>query len=135
MLEKLEKVGISREHLEAQWMEQVQEQTKPAKCQSALLIDRKIFDILVLMKSLKSYEEEKHLYQKMLENGVYSDGLVMVDLSSLLENAQKNIKLTKKAIANKRGKLSVYGCLNLTKLVGNEFLKRRMNALALKQRL
>ena len=135
VLEELEKVGISREHLEAQWMEQVQEQTKPAKRQSAKLADREIFDILALMKSLEGYEEEKHSYQKALENGVYPDGLVMVDLSSLLEDTQKNIKRTKKAIANKRGKLSVDGRLNLTKLVGNEFLKGRMNALALKQRL
>ena len=135
VLEELEKVGISREHLEAQWMEQVQKQTKPAKRQSAKLADREIFDILALMKSLEGYEEEKHSYQKALENGVYPDGLVMVDLSSLLEDTQKNIKRTKKAIANKRGKLSVDGRLNLTKLVGNEFLKGRMNALALKQRL
>jgi len=135
VLEELAKLGIDRDHLEAQWMEQVQEQTKPLKRQSAKLADREIFDVLTLIKSLESYEEDRHSYQKALEEGVYPDGLAMVDISSLLDDAQKNIKRTKKAIANKKGKLSVDGRLNLEKLVGNKFLKGRMNALALKQRL
>jgi len=116
-------------------MEQVQEQTKPIKHQSAKLADREIFNILTLIKSLEGYEEKRLSYQKALDEGVYPDGLAIVDISSLLDDAQKNIKQTKKAIANKRGKLSVDGHLNLEKLVGNKFLKNRMNALALKQRL
>ena len=135
MLDGLSDVGITKEHLEGQWVEQVQEQTKPLKCQSLKLADNKIFEVLTLMKSLEIYEEEKNEYQKALLDGVYSDGLTYVDLSTLVDDVQKNIKCTKKAVANKRGNLSVDGQLNLAKLVGNEFLRKRMNALALKQRI
>jgi len=116
-------------------MEQVQEQTKPLKRQSAKLADKKIFDVLALMESLKRYEEEKESYDQALQTGDYPDGLSAVELLALLEEVQKNIKKGKKAVANKKGKLSVDGRLNLSKLIGNEFLKSRMNALALKQRL
>ena len=135
VLKDLEDVGFDRQYLEAQWMEQVQEQTKPLKRQSAKLADKEIFDVLALMESLKRYEEEKESYDQALQTGDYPDGLSAVELSTLLEEVQKNIKKGKKAVANKKGKLSVDGRLNLSKLIGNEFLKSRMNALALKQRL
>jgi len=135
VLKDLEDVGFDRQYLEAQWMEQVQEQTKPLKRQSAKLADKEIFDVLALMESLKRYEEEKESYDQALQTGDYPDGLSAVELSALLEEVQKNIKKGKKAVANKKGKLSVDGRLNLSKLIGNEFLKSRMNALALKQRL
>ena len=135
VLKDLEDVGFDRQYLETQWMEQVQEQTKPLKRQSAKLADKEIFDVLALMESLKRYEEEKESYDQALQTGDYPDGLSAVELSALLEEMQKNIKKGKKAVTNKKGKLSVDGRLNLSKLIGNEFLKSRMNALALKQRL
>jgi len=134
-LKELEDVGFDRQYLETQWMEQVQEQTKPMKRQSAKLADKVVFEVVALMKSLEGYEEEKQLYHQALQTGDYPDGLSSVELSALLKEAQRNIKKGKKAIANKKGKLSVDGRLNLQKLIGNEFLKNRMNALALKQRL
>ena len=135
MLDGLLDMGITREHLESQWIEQVQEQTKPLKRQSSKLADKEIFEVLTLMKSLETYEEEKLGYQKALVDGVYPEGLTFVDLSALVDDVQKNITRAKKAVANKKGKLSIDGWLNLTKLIGNEFLKKRMNALALKQRI
>ena len=135
VLDGLLDVGITQEHLESQWIEQIQEQTKPLKRQSSKLADKEIFDVLTLMKSLETYEEERNAYQKALMDSVYPDGLTSVDLSALVDDVQKNIKRAKKAVANKKGKLSVDGRLNLAKLVGNEFLKKRMNALVLKQRI
>jgi len=135
VLDGLLDVGITREYLKSQWIEQIQEQTKPLKRQSSKLADKEIFDVLTLMKSLEIYEEEKNGYQKALMDGVYPDGLTSVDLATLVEDVQKNIIRAKKAVANKKGKLSVDGRLNLAKLVGNEFLRKRMNALALKQRI
>ena len=68
-------------------------------------------------------------------DGVYPDGLTSVDLIALVEDVQKNITRAKKAVANKKGKLSVDRQLNLAKLIGDKFLKNRVNALALKQRI
>jgi len=135
VLDELLDMGITREYLESQWVEQIQEQTKPLKRQSSKLADKEILDVLTLMKSVETYEEEKTGYQKALVDGVYPDDLTSVDLAGLIDDAQKNVTRAKKAVANKKSKLSVDGRLNLTKLIGNEFLKKRMNALALKQRI
>ena len=59
VLDELLDIGITREHLESQWIEQIHEQTKPLKRQSSKLADKKIFDVLTLIKSLETYEEEK----------------------------------------------------------------------------
>lgn len=56
-------------------------------------------------------------------------------MQSTLEELEDKVKKNKKAIATRKAKLSVDGRLNLTNLLDNEFLKLRMKALALKQRI
>ncbi|KDR65968.1 hypothetical protein GALMADRAFT_148248 [Galerina marginata CBS 339.88] len=87
------------------------------------------------MKTTENNENELGDYEAMLESGDYEEGLDALTLQSFIEDLQDKIKKSKKTIGNKKAKLSVDGRLNLTKLMGNEFLKIRMNALALKQRI
>ena len=71
----------------------------------------------------------------MLENDDYKNGFSASDIQSALEKHQAKIVKCKKLIVSRKAKLSVDGRLNLTKLLDNEFLKLRMKALALKQRI
>ena len=127
--------GITESHLREQWRLQVVEQTKPLKKQSKDLANKEIQDILILTKTLDMHKEEVAEYQTLLEAETDIPSGQSWNIGELLEEAVDQVRRTQRAILTKRSKLHVDGRLNLEKLLGNEFLRSRMNALALKQRI
>ena len=111
------------------------EQTKPLKRQSPQLANKEIYDILVLLENINRYKGQIELYQNMLETGDYEEDLTSIEVQSLILDLEKQQTNARKSVANKKKNLSVDGRLNLQRLVDNEFLKKRMNALAVKQRI
>ena len=137
-LEKLDELaadGVSVAYLYAQWDDQVLEQTKPLKKQSKHLANIEIEGILALYKNIETYQENISKYETMLETGEFESGATATDIQVMLMEAEAKVKKQKTIIASRKAKLSVDGRLNLEKLLNNEFLKLRMNALALKQRI
>jgi hypothetical protein len=127
--------GYTEDMLREQWKLQVIEQTKPLKQQSKGLADQQIREILALMKNCDEYKDHIEELETMILGGTYSEGSSLDDIQEDLEESKTKLAKLRTSITNKRSKLSVDGRLNLTKLIGNTFLKQRMNALALKQRL
>jgi len=121
--------------LRKEWKLQVAEQTKPLKKQSKGLADQQIREILALGKTCDEYKEQIDELETMILGGNYLEGTNFDEVQEDLEEYQTKLAKLRTSIANKRSKLSVDGRLNLTKLMGNVFLKERMNALALKQRI
>jgi len=134
-LDELAAEGVSIAHLRAQWDDQVMEQTKPLKKQSKHLANIEIEGILALYKNIETYQEDISKYEIMLETGELESGTTATEIQVMLTEAQGKVKKQKNIIANRKAKLSVDGRLNLENLLNNEFLKLRMNALALKQRI
>ncbi|KDR80500.1 hypothetical protein GALMADRAFT_62166 [Galerina marginata CBS 339.88] len=135
ILQVLYNQGYTEEFLREQWDDQVAEQTKPLKRQSKNLANKEIEEILALTKSVENDKKELNKLDNMLVEGEYQDGLDPTSAAESIEELNSRMKKNKNAIAYKRGKLSVDGRMNLGKLMGNEFLKVRMNALAVKQRI
>ena len=134
-LDELVADGVSIAHLRAQWDDQVVEQTKPLKKKSKHLANIEIEGILALYKNIETYQEDISKYEIMLETGELESGTTAIEIQVMLTEVQGKVKKQKNIIANRKAKLSVDGRLNLEKLLNNEFLKLRMNALALKQRI
>ena len=135
ILESLYAENISSDFLRAQWLQQVNEQTKPLKKQSKDLANKEVVAILGLTKTLEEHKQDVSELQTMLESGDYANGFSANEIQILLEEAQQQAKGIQNSILSKRSKLSIDGRLNLTKLMDNVFFKNRMNALALKQRI
>jgi hypothetical protein len=127
--------GYTEAELREQWKLQVAEQTKPLKQQSKGLADHQIKEILALEKNYDDYKAQINDLEAMILAGDYSNGTSFDEVQENLEEYQAKLTQLKISIANKKNQLSVDGRLNLSKLMGNVFLKQRMNALALKQRL
>ncbi len=125
--------GLTSEFLKTQWLQQINEQTKPLKKQSKNLANKEIETILCLLKTPEEHKQEANDLQAMLETGDYKDGITADEIQMLLEEAHQHAKQVQKSVSSKKSKLSVDGRLNLTKLIGNVFLKNCMNALALKE--
>ncbi|KDR65486.1 hypothetical protein GALMADRAFT_148660 [Galerina marginata CBS 339.88] len=128
-------LGYTENLLRDEWKAQIVEQTKPLTKQSKHLANKEIEDVLALVKNKENNEKELEEYESILDSGEYEDGQDASTVQSYIEDLQNKIKKTRKTIENKRAKLSVDSRLNLSRLIGNEFLKMRMNALALKQRI
>jgi hypothetical protein len=127
--------GYTEHQLREQWKLQVAEQTKPLKKQSKGIADQQIKEILALGKSCDDYKAQIDEIEAMILAGDYSDGTSFDEVQENLEEYKAKLAKLKISIANRKSQLSVDGRLNLSKLMGNVFLKQRMNALALKQRL
>ena len=134
-LQDLQAKGYSRDYLQCEWEKQVTEQTKPLKRQSKNIANKAIEEILVLTRTVSNYKKELANLNQMLTSGDYEDGLSAEDIGSQIDDLEKRIKTNTQSIISKKTKLSVDGRLNLNRLMGNEFLRKRMNALALKQRI
>lgn len=118
-----------------EWMQQVSEQTKPLKQQSSGLADQQIREILALKNNCDEYKAHIDELEAMILGGNYSEGTSLDKVQENLVEYQTKLAKLQRSIVNKRSQLSVDGRENLTQLLGNDFLKKRMNALALKQRL
>jgi hypothetical protein len=127
--------GYTEALLREEWKLQVAEQTKPLKKQSKGLADQQIREILALGKTCDEYKERIDELETMILGGNYSEGINFDEVQEDLQEYQAKLAKLRTSIATKRSKLSVDGRLNLTKLMGNVFLRERMNALALKQRI
>jgi len=127
--------GMTPDFLRGQWLQQIAEQTKPLKRQSKDLANKEIETILSLLKTLEGHKQDIIDFQNMLVSGSYTDGMTADEIQLLLDESQEHAKHIQKSISSKKSKLSVDGRLNLTKLIDDVFLKTRMNALALKQRI
>jgi hypothetical protein len=134
-LEMVYSLGFDEKTLRLEWDQQVIEQTKPLKRQSKSLANKEIQEILTLTKNLELYKTQITEFEEMIESGVYDEGIDAMVAEENMEELRSKSKKAQKAINHKKTKLSVDGRLNLTKLMGNEFLRVRMNALALKQRI
>lgn len=137
-MEVLEQVlgdGITVDQLELEWANQIKEQTLPLKRQSDSLANKAIEEIMILAKNLDQYKKELKSVEDMLETGVYEDNMDQYGAETILEELTTKISKAQRVIEGKKTKLSVDGRLNLKKLLDNEFLRTRMNALALKQRI
>ncbi|KIM39164.1 hypothetical protein M413DRAFT_75240 [Hebeloma cylindrosporum] len=126
---------LSEVYEEEQWRLQVIEQTKPLKQQSKGLADQQIREILALIKNADEYKDHIDELETWILDGNYSEEANLDDIQEDLEESKAKLAKLQTSIKNKKTKLSVDGRLSLTKLMGNAFLRQRMNALALKQRL
>jgi len=135
VLERLAIAGYSSTFLDAQWEAQVVEQTKPLKRQSKSVADKAIDEILVLMRHTEDYGKEIDKLESMIGLGKYPEGMDIYLADESLVDFQTRLLKAKNAIANKRSKLGVDKCLALRNLLGNGFLRLRLNALAIKQRI
>ncbi|KDR74540.1 hypothetical protein GALMADRAFT_141567 [Galerina marginata CBS 339.88] len=134
-LDAINNNGISEDIIRAEWAAQVEQQTKPLARQSKNQADKEIHTILILQEQLDSYTQEQATYQDMLNLGEYESGWTVIEVEAHLEDLQTKIKKIFKSIQNTKGKLSIDEKANLKKLLGNKFLRTRMNALALKQQI
>lgn len=127
--------GISEQSLRQEWNAQVLEQTKPLKKQSKDSADIEIHSILTIMQNAEDYKQQLAKFDSMIDSDEYLENLDANEVLLLKEEISIKLQNVKKTIYKKKEKLSVDGRLNLGKLLGNEFLRSRMNALALKQRI
>jgi len=135
VLDRLQLEGWSHEALEAQWEAQVFEQVQPLKKQSKGLADKAIEEILAVLKNIDHYGVEIAKLEAMIEEGKYSEGMDLYTADAALYDLNGRLQKAKHAVEAKRTKLGVDHRLALHKLLGNEFLRLCMNALALKQRI
>ncbi len=66
-------------------------------------------------------------YRNMIETGVYEKNYSVAEVQPLLQDIELTIKKTTKSIQNKKAKLSINEKVNLQTLLGNDFLRTRMN--------
>ena len=135
VLEMVEEKGFSIEFLQTQWEEQVAEQTKPLKKQSKGIADKAINEILALTKNIDGYKEEIRELETMMEISEYPEGMDIFTVDESLVDLRSRLTKATNAVSNKRTKLGIDACLVLQRLIGNQFLRLRLNALAVKQRI
>lgn len=135
ILQEVVEQGVTLGHLEEQWKSQVKEQIRPLKRQSPTLADKEIREVIALMDKVVEKKEEIRQYYAMMETGDYEAGLSSVEVEAIIEEAEANAAKMTVIIRRKKEKLLVDGRLNLQNLLGNVFLKKRMNVLAVKQRI
>ena len=102
ILEPLYAENISSHFLRAQWLQQINEQSKPLKKQSKDLANKEIVAILGLTKTLEGYKQNVNELQTMLESGVYTDGFSTDKIQILLEEAQQQAMGIQSLILSKK---------------------------------
>lgn len=128
-------LGFSEVLLRKEWEAQVIEQTKPLKRQSKNLANKEITDIMTLLSTIEDYKVELDNLNTMIESEKYSNNLTFETIYEHIESITAKSNRAVKLVNQKKNKLSIDENLNLKKLMGNQFLRIRMNALALKQRI
>ncbi|PPR04745.1 hypothetical protein CVT26_012885, partial [Gymnopilus dilepis] len=135
VLELLNQKGVSRTALKQEWNDQVQEQTKPLPRQSKSSADKEIHSILALKDNMKDQGSELATLEDMLITDNFSPGMTVFEVQDQIYKLKNKIKIIARSIEEKKTKLSLADQKNLTRLLGNDFLRIRMNALAVKQRI
>jgi len=134
-LVELKEIGITERLLRDEWAAQVKEQTRPNLRQSKNAADKVIGEILGLKQSLNTYVRQAHDLELMLESGQYGSYMDALEVQLQVEELNEKCARLKKAMSQKKGSLGVDGRLNLERLMGDNFLRNRVNALALKKRI
>ncbi|PPR01991.1 hypothetical protein CVT26_008736, partial [Gymnopilus dilepis] len=135
---KLEAVydqGFTEADLRKEWDSQIKEQMKPLQKQSKNIAKKEIEEILTLEKNVKDYKAQQEGLEAMIEKGDYEEGMDIHLAQSTIAELRAKVKNAQKAIATKRAKLSVDEQANLARLKKNNFLRLRLNALAIKHRI
>jgi hypothetical protein len=134
VLDELNDMGIMEDLLRNEWAAQVEEQTKPIDRKSKSAADKVIIEILGLRQRIEANTAELQQIELMLE-GEEHEGDDMVELQLQMEVLKDTSTKLRRIIQQKRKSLTVDGRLNLERLLGDQFLRDRMNALALKKRI
>ncbi|KAG6845128.1 hypothetical protein H0H93_016243, partial [Arthromyces matolae] len=129
----LQAVGLSIQELEAEWALQVAAQTQPLKKQSKKAGNKAIEEILSLLDILKALQKSRTQLDARLSSDTLDDSID--DLRDEREALQENIDKVHNKIKQKRSALGIDGRLNLNRFLDNQFLQRKINASALKQRI
>ncbi|PPR01364.1 hypothetical protein CVT26_015413 [Gymnopilus dilepis] len=135
VLAALDKRGVTVARLRQEWANQIQEQTKPLPRQSKNLADKELHSILVLQENLRDYEAEIAALEDILITENFDPGTTVIEVQAQLQEKRKKIKIIQKSIEEKKAVLSIADQKNLKRLLGNKFLRIRINALAVKQRI
>ncbi|RDB23171.1 hypothetical protein Hypma_009676 [Hypsizygus marmoreus] len=130
----LAEVNIVPEILRQEWAAQVAEQTKPLKKQSKNNANLAVTNVMALISTRKSFQDNIAQLNLMLASGNYED-LEIEDLVSQRVATEANLEKIQNTIKKKRELLGVDGRANLAKLKNNKFLQVRMNASVLKNRI
>ncbi|EPS94432.1 hypothetical protein FOMPIDRAFT_128943 [Fomitopsis schrenkii] len=128
---EVEESGLSAEDLRAEWLLQVQAQTKPIPRQSKNHVAKTVEAILALQKSQASYDETIRKLEAQLLDGSGDPQDLEVRLGELRTQRSKIIT----AVLRKRSALGVNERAQLSRLSRSKFLQLRLNARALKQRI
>ena len=135
ILAELEEIDISEDLLREEWAAQVIQQTKPSPRQSKNLANKLIQEILELKDDMSGVKAELYKFETMVHTGKYDDGWEIADVRISINELKEKFTKIEKSMNTKRSTLGADGRLNLERLLGNKFLRLRVNALALKQRL
>ncbi|PPQ85586.1 hypothetical protein CVT26_012097, partial [Gymnopilus dilepis] len=134
-LHSLYQKGLMESTLRQEWADQVKAQTMPLPRQSKNIADKEIHAILALKDNLKDYNIEIAALEDMIITDNFTPGLTILEAQAQLETLKKKCATSTKAITEKTSRLSLADQKNLKRLLGNNFLRTRMNALAVKQRI
>lgn len=130
-----DEANVSEDIIRQEWKAQVTEQTKPLARQSNTQADKIVQEIITLRDTLKSYKNDLVAIEKMLAIGVYEEDMDATDARIRYEEIQDRIKSINETLKRKRSALTVDGRVRLESLIGNQYLKLRLNARALKTRI
>ena len=103
--------------------------------QSKNLADKLIEEIIQLKEDTESCNKEIYKFDGMIQSGRYQDGWDVSEVRVTLAELREKCSKLERAYKSKREVLGTDGRLRLDRLLGNKFLKVRINALALKKRL
>ena len=135
VLEELADLSITEDTLREEWAAQLVAQTKPMPRQSKNLADKLIEEIIQLKEDTDSCNKEIYKFEGMIQSGRYQDGWDVSEVRVILSELKEKCNKLERAYKSKREILGTDGRLRLDRLLGNKFLKVRINALALKKRL
>lgn len=135
VLAELEQKNITEALLRENWAAQIVQQTKPSPRQAKNLADKIIQEVLELKDSMAEVKAELYNFETMIHTGKYDDGWEISDVRLHLKDLKEKYEKIEKSYKSKHDTLGADGRLNLERLLGNKFLRLRVNALAVKQRL
>ncbi|EDR02003.1 uncharacterized protein LACBIDRAFT_310171 [Laccaria bicolor S238N-H82] len=135
VLAELQQKNITEDLLRENWAAQMAHQTKPSPRQAKNLADKVIQEILELKDSMTELKAELYKFETMIHKGKYDDGWEVSEVRLHPEDLKEKFEKTERSLKSKSDTLGADSHLNLERLLGNKFLRLRVNALAVKQHL
>ncbi|EAU84174.2 hypothetical protein CC1G_12745 [Coprinopsis cinerea okayama7 len=134
-LEVLARLKLSRAYLQQQWDTQVEMQTKPLAKVSEHAAKRAVQEILSLNKLRDGYKAELAKISRRIKRNDVDVAMDMEDLTNLSLALTTKLAETTETIAQRRKALGATAKHSLERLSKSDFLKHRLNAAALKERI